>query len=142
MPTHKQARRLADAFEKAYPKTLPTRLAWWCRVLDIPRPRFLRLLGLSADEADSRANQSWDAILAEKKEWEDNGWLLEGRPGGLLALFDYDWQALAAWLHQIPQVNGPGSDSLHNQLAEGGPQAFAALLASLTGESPSRVRSS
>jgi hypothetical protein len=102
MPTHARARQLAAEFENAYPDTLPERFAWWCRTLGIDRPRLLRMLGMSADEANSHKSSRWEAIL-DNKEWAENGWWVEGKLHELLALFDYDWRALAEWLHQTPQ---------------------------------------
>jgi hypothetical protein len=162
MPTYTRARQLATAFENVYPQTLPERLAWWCHVLGINRPRFLRMLGMSADEANDQQNKSWEAILT-KREWEENGWWVEGKLHELLALFDYVWQALAERLHQPVQANGEalprvtrppgdvaqrpylpggaGAEILLNQLAERGPQSFSALLAYLSGPSLKRGRS-
>ena len=105
MPTHKKARQLATEFERAYPETLSERLAWWCRILGINRFRFLRMMGLSSDEADNQKNKNWEAIL-KKKEWEENGWWIEGKLHDLLSLFDYDWKALAERLHQTASING------------------------------------
>lgn len=161
MPTHRKARQLATEFEKVYPEALPERLAWWCHVLGIHRARFLRMMGMSADEANTHKNESWEAILA-KKEWEENGWWVEGKLHELVTLFDYDWRALAEQLHQTVQANGEeltrltrpkeqiaklqcapngdGSEALLNRLTEGGPQSFSALIAYLSSESPSRER--
>jgi hypothetical protein len=163
MPTHQKARQLATEFENVYPKTLPERLAWWCRVLGVDRSRFLRMMGMSAHEANSQKHRSWEAIL-DKKEWEESGWWVEGKLHELLALFDYDWRALTARLHQTVQANGEeltrvtrpqgdvakrqytpsgdGTEILLNQLAKAGPQSFSALLAYLSRESPPRERSS
>jgi hypothetical protein len=156
MPTYKKARQLAKEFENVYPAALSDRLQWWCHVLGINRPRFLRMMGLSADEANGQKNESWEAIL-KRKEWEENGWWVEGKLHELLALFDYDWKALANRLHQTVQANGEeltrvtrpkgdivklpygpsgdGSEVLLNQLTKAGPQSFAALMAYLSGES-------
>jgi len=159
MPAHRKARQLATEFENVYPTTLPERLAWWCHVLGIDRPRFLRMMGVSADEANGQKNKSWEAIL-KNKEWEENGWWVEGKLHELLALFDYDWKALAERLHQNVRASGEeltrvtrpqgdmaktrslpnddGTEILLNELAKAGPQSFSALLAYLSGESLAR----
>src|SRR5438445_596381 len=106
MPTYKKARQLATQFENEYPETLPKRLAWWCRALGIDRARLLRMMGLSANEANGQ--KSWEALL-EQKEAEENGWWVEGKLHQLLIFFDYDWKTLANRLHQPLQavsVNG------------------------------------
>lgn len=163
MPTHKKAQQLATEFENTYPKTLTERLAWWCHVLGVGRPRFLRMMGMSADEANRQRRSNWEAIL-DKEEWEKSGWWVEGKLHELLALFDYDWRALAARLHQTAQANGEeltrvtrpqgdvaklhytprgdGTEILLNQLARAGPQSFSALIAYLSREPLPRERSS
>ena len=93
MPTQKMARELADAFEKAYPADLPERLRWWCRVLGIDRVRFLRMMGMSANEAKEKSSQDWKTILQDH-DWLDRGRWVEGKLHELLSLFDYDWRAL------------------------------------------------
>jgi hypothetical protein len=155
MPSHQKARQLATEFENVYPQTLPERLAWWSRVLGIARPRFLRMMGMSAEEASRQKDKNWEVIL-EKKEWEENGWWVEGKLHELLALFDYDWRALAERLHQAGPANGEefnrvprpkedmarqpylpsgdGTEVLLDQLTRAGPESFAALLAYLSGE--------
>jgi hypothetical protein len=155
MPTHKKARQLAKEIENVYPESLAERLGWWCHVLGVNRPRFLRMLGMSTDEANSQKNKTW-AEIVKTKRWRENGWWVEGKLHELLALFDYDWKALAGRLHQRangqkeeltrvtrPQgdiaklqctANGDGTDILLNQLAKGGPQSFSALIAYLSGE--------
>jgi hypothetical protein len=159
MPTHRKARQLATEFENVYPATLPERLAWWCHVLGVNRSRFLRMMGMSLDEAHRQANSSWEALL-KNKEWQEHGWWVEGKLHDLLALFDYDWRALAERLHQNAQASGhetspngdirklahvPGGkhgEVLLNQLARGGPQSFSALIAYLSGGSLAREHSS
>jgi hypothetical protein len=93
MPSHRKARQLATKFDKEYPPTLSARLAWWCRVLGIDRPRFLRMMGMSADEATRERDTSWSDLL-KKKDWQENAWWVEGKLHDLLALFDYDWTSL------------------------------------------------
>jgi hypothetical protein len=66
MPSHRKARQLATKFDRAYPKTLSARLAWWCRVLGIDRPRLLRMMGLSANEATRQKDTSWSDLLKKK----------------------------------------------------------------------------
>lgn len=99
MPSYRKARELATTFDKAYPKTLSDRLAWWCHVLGINHPRFLRMMGMSADDAAREKDTSWSDLL-KKKEWEENAWWVEGKLHELLALFDYDWKSLSERLHQ------------------------------------------
>jgi hypothetical protein len=163
MPTHRKARELAGDFENAYPETLGKRLEWWRHVLGIDKPRFLRMMGLSAEEASRQKDRSWGAIL-ETKEWQENGWWVEGKLHELLRLFDYDWQALSARLHQAGTPDGPdlarvtrtpgdiaklqyvpsgdGTDILLNQVVKGGPESFPALLAYLSGGPRPGARSS
>jgi hypothetical protein len=154
MPTYRKARQLATEFENVYPEALPKRLAWWCRVLGVDRSRFLRMMGMSPDEAIRQANSSWEAIL-KKKECEEDGWWVEGKLHDLVALFDYDWKALAKRLHQTAEAHGQElngatrkkrdiekqahvssgkhAEVLLDQLAKGGPQSFSALIAYLSG---------
>ncbi|MBI3469309.1 MAG: hypothetical protein HY000_40415 [Planctomycetes bacterium] len=101
MPSQTKARQLATKFDKAYPESLAERLTWWCHVLGIDHSRFLRLMGMSADEANRAKDASWSDLL-EHKQWEENAWWVEGKLHELLALFDYDWNALAERLRQPP----------------------------------------
>lgn len=145
MPSAKKARRLAIEFEKAYPETLSERLAWWCSMLGINRFPFLRLMGLSTEEANLHKNKSWESILSNK-EWEENGWWLEGKLHDLLSLFDYDWTALMEQIHQTAPAKGQylpnanGTEFLL-QVAAGGLDSFVALLAYLSRSSHPRGRS-
>jgi hypothetical protein len=154
MPTHKKARELADTFDKAYPESLPQRLRWWCQVLGIDRGRFLRLMGMSAQQAAQNKDRDWEEIL-EDREWQERGWWLEGKLHEILTLFHYDWKELAEYLHQpqaadgqeapsrvarpkgkvIPlrcRPNGQDANLLLNLLAEGGPESLPALLVYLS----------
>jgi hypothetical protein len=155
MPGERRARQLAMAFERVYPKTLPERLAWWCRVLGVDRRRLLRMMGMSESEIKRQKNKSWETIL-EMDEWQDKGWWVEGKLHELLALFDYDWKALAARLHQTAQANGAkfsrrtrpwegvpkgqaapggtGVETLLNELDRGGSESSSALIAYLSSD--------
>ena len=155
MPSYHEARKLATKFDKEYPETLPNRLAWWCRVLGIDRPRFLRMIGMSADEANKEQDTSWSDLL-KKKELEENAWWVEGKLHDLLALFDYDWESLSERLHhetdarreersRVKRQRGgivelqyipsnDGAETLLNQLAQGGPESFSALISYLARE--------
>ena len=72
------------------------------------------MMGMSTDEANSQKNKDWGAIL-ENKVWEENGWWVEGKLHELLALFDYDWKALAERLHQSAPANGEESTRARRQ---------------------------
>jgi hypothetical protein len=111
MPTHRKARELADAFEEAYPQELPERLTWWGQVLGIDRVRLLRMLGMSAKEAKDKKTQGWDTILQNEK-WAERAWWVEGKLHEILSLFDYDWQALSAYLHH-PLAQADGEEHPH-----------------------------
>lgn len=155
MPSQTKARQLATKFEKAYPNSLSERLEWWCHVLGINRSRLLQMMGMPVDEAKRVKGASWSDIL-EKKEWEENAWWVEGKLHELLALFDYDWEALADRLHhpretqrQEPsrvtrqkddiaslqyEPSNDGTEILLNQIAKGGPESFPALISYLARE--------
>lgn len=159
MPSYQKARELATKFDEGYPETLPDRLTWWCRVLRIDRPRFLRMMGMSAEEARKEEKASWSDLL-KKKEWQENAWWVEGKLHGLLALFDYDWKSLSELLHpgadarkeepsRIKGQNGDfvkprympsddGAETLLNQLAGGDPESFSALISYLSLESSTK----
>ena len=94
MPSHEKARELATKFEATYPETLPKRLTWWCHALGVMRPRLLRMMGLSAADATEQKDTTWTELF-KNKELEENAWWVEGKLHDLLALFDYDWKALA-----------------------------------------------
>ena len=149
------SRALATKFDRAYPKPLSNRLAWWCHVLGINRPRFLRMMGMSADEATREKDTSWSDLL-KKKKWEENAWWVEGKLHDLLALFDYDWTSLSDRLHHGADArreepshvtprrgdivklqyvpSNDGTETLLNQLAKGGPESFPALISYLARE--------
>lgn len=155
MPSHEKAHELATEFEKAYPTTLAKRLEWWRQVLGINRPRLLRMMGMSADEARRQSDAGWDDVF-KKKEWEENAWWVEGKLHDLLALFDYDWNALSNRLHHGANTSreektnekrmkgditklqyipsNDGTETLLNQLAKGGPGSFSALITYLSRE--------
>lgn len=141
MPTYKKSKSLADAFEKAYPETLPARLAWWQKSLGIDRRRLLRTFGLSTEQAKADQGKTWAALLKDPEQAE-RGRLLEAKLYELLIRFDYDWKALAEYLHCPGQSNGaagPLQDSPEvgggglpiDELADQSPQSFAAVLSGL-----------
>ncbi|HVC96780.1 MAG TPA: hypothetical protein VND64_24085 [Pirellulales bacterium] len=145
--------RLAKEFDRVYPPELSARLGWWRHVLGIDSARFLRMLGMSAEQAARRKGEDFEGIL-EDPGWEENALLVEGSLHRLLSLFHYDWHALAARIH-APVVktkngmpsrvsrqngeadrprytpNGDASDLLINRMADGGPQSLSALMAYL-----------
>jgi hypothetical protein len=155
MPSQSKARQLATKFDKAYPKSLSKRLEWWCHVLGIDRFRLLRMMGMSADEAKREKDVSWSDLL-KKKELEESAWWVEGKLHELLALFDYDWNALADRLHHPREAqrqepsrvtrqkgdivklqyvpSNDGTEMLLNQLAKAGPESFPALISYLAHE--------
>jgi hypothetical protein len=116
------------------------------------------MMGLSPEEAKRENDMSWSDLL-KKKELEEKAWWVEGKLHELLALFDYDWNALADRLHhpreaqrqepsRVTRQKGevvklqyvPGNDGteiLLNQLAKGGPESFPALISYLAYESSS-----
>ena len=152
MPSQTIARQLAMKFDKAYPASLSKRLAWWCHELGIDRVHLLRMMGMSTEEAKSAQDVNW-ADLLKKKEWMENAWWVEGKLHALLALFDYDWNALSDRLHhpletqrqepnRVPHQNGDivkiqyqpdkgGTDVLLSQISRGGPESYPALLSYL-----------
>jgi len=152
MASPEKTRELATKFDEAYPETLPKRLRWWCRALGVNRLRLLRMMGLSATEATKQKDTNWSDLF-RNKEWEENAWWVEGKLHDLLALFDYDWIALADRLHhgtaaqkeepsRVPHQKSdmvklqhiPSHDSTETllaQLAKGGPASFPALIAYL-----------
>jgi hypothetical protein len=125
MPTEREVHRLARAFERVYPETLPERLQWWSDVLGIDRVRFLRVLGMTQEEANASRAVPWSEIL---KTREDQGWWVDGALGELLALFSYDWKAFASWFHQNEaQARRAGGRNLRATLP--GPGGWASLAA-------------
>jgi hypothetical protein len=97
MTTERRAARLGEEFDEAYPDTLPRRLEWLADHLRIDRSRFLRLMGLAPDEVEANLDTPWEAIA---EQWEDQAWWVEELLCQLIALFSYDWRALANRLHQ------------------------------------------
>jgi hypothetical protein len=114
MPSQTKSRQLATNFDKAYPKSLSKRLEWWCHVLGIHRSRIIQLMGLSADEAKRAKDVSWSDLL-KKKEREENAWCVEGKLHELLALFDYDCNALADRLHHPREAQKQESSRVTRQ---------------------------
>jgi hypothetical protein len=153
--SHTKARQFATKFDKVYPPSLPERLAWWEDKLGINRSRFLQMMGMSAGEANREKDANWSDLL-KKKEREENAWWVEGKLHELLALFDYDWIALAERLHHPPEAqrqepsrvtrqrgdivklqyvpSNDGAEILLNQIATGGPESFPALISYLARE--------
>src|SRR5262245_32521647 len=97
MAAERRAARLGEEFVGSYPDTLPGRLEWLADHLRIDRARFLRLMGLAPDEVEANLQAPWESI-AEK--WEDGARWVEELLCQLMALFGYDWRALANCLHQ------------------------------------------
>jgi hypothetical protein len=153
MRIYRKIDALANKFDAVYPKELSARLRWWGKALGIDLVRLLRMIGMSSRQAAQKKSEDLNEIL-KSQEWEENARLVEGRLHRLLALFHYDWHALANRIHE-PLVkaageepshatrrkgevkrlrytpNGDASDLLINRMAEGGPQSLSALLAYL-----------
>jgi hypothetical protein len=153
MSIYHKTDELAKRFDAAYPDELSARLLWWCAALGIDQARLLRLIGMSAPQAAQRKSVDLKEIL-KSPEWEEKARLVEGMLHRLLALFHYDWHALAERIHEpvakaegeeISRVNrrkgkvkrlrytpnGTGSELLINRMVEGGPQSLSTLLAYL-----------
>jgi hypothetical protein len=153
MRIYRKTEELANQFDAAYAEELSARLEWWSTTLGIDRVRLLRLIGLSARQAEKSQDTDLKAIL-QGPEWEANAQLLEGGLHRLLSLFHYDLHALAERLHgpsrgKKPEERsgvtsrkgeskrrrdtpkGAASDLVIHRLSEGGPQALPALLACL-----------
>jgi len=144
---------LAKKFDAAYPGELSARLRWWSKTLGIDRVRLLRMMGMSARQAEERKGEDIKEML-KSPDWEANAQVLEGGLHRLLALFHYDWHALAERIHgpvaetaqeepsrvtrrkgEVKRLrytpDGDASDLLINRMAAGGPQSLSALLAHL-----------
>jgi hypothetical protein len=149
----KQTDELAKKFDATYPGELSARLQWWSKTLGIERVRLLRMIGMSALQAEEHKGAHLKKIL-QSPDWEANAQMLEGGLHRLLALFHYDWHALAGRIHgpvaetqqgelsRVPRrkgaveqlrsaPDGDASDQLINRRADGGPQSLTALLAFL-----------
>jgi hypothetical protein len=107
-PKHPAA-RLADEFVKSYPKGLPDRLAWLADQLRIDRPRFLRLLELAPEEVAANLGSPWEAIA---ERWPDQALWVEELLRELIAMFGYDWRALADRLHQLADAGAQPAGKL------------------------------
>jgi hypothetical protein len=101
MAPQRQAARLSEEFVESYPDTLPLRLEWLADHLRIDRARFLRLLGLAPDEVEENLTTPWETIAAQ---WEDQARWVAELLSQLIALFSYDWKALAGRLHQSTEA--------------------------------------
>jgi hypothetical protein len=152
MAAERRAARLGEEFDESYPDTLPGRLEWLTDHLRIDRPRFLRLMGLAPDEVEANLHAPWEA-LAER--WQDEAWWVEELLCQLIALFGYDWRALANRLHQpaeagarpeLERVSRPAGhidrlravppcgreETLLALISQGGPDALVWLVEYLT----------
>src|SRR4051812_4500053 len=94
MLTHRQIHQMAIQYEKAFPTTLAGRLEWWDRVVKINRVLFLRLLGMSPQQAAENKDRDWEEILQDP-EWENRGIGLEYRLDNLLTIYHYDFKGFA-----------------------------------------------
>ena len=153
MRIYRTTEELARKFDAAYPEELPARLLWWSTTLGIDRVRLLRMIGMPPRQAGERKGEDLKEIL-RGADWEANAQLLEGGLHRLLALFHYDWHALAQRIHgslveteqgepsrvtrRKEEVqrrrytpNGGASDLLINRMAEGGPRSLSVLFAYL-----------
>lgn len=153
MQTYRKIDELARKFDDAYPEELCARLEWWSKTLGIDRVRLLRLIGMSARRAEERKGEDLKEIL-RSPDWETKAQRIEGGLHRLLALFHYDWHALAERIHTpavgtepagpsrvtrqkggvtrlLDMANGGTTDLLINRMAYGGPESLSALLAFL-----------
>ena len=153
MDIYKKTDALARKLEAEYPNDLAARLRWWSKRLGIDRIRLLRMFGMSQRQAETHKCDNLDVILKDPKRGA-NALMLEGGLHRLLALFQYDWKALAEQLHrpatergepELARVtrqrggdkrlryrpNGDASELLLNRIAEGGPQLLSTLVAYL-----------
>jgi hypothetical protein len=152
MPTQEQLEQRLAELDREWPETLPDRLEWWVRVLDIDRIRLYRLLGLSGAEANRTPLSALSRVVAEH---EDQAERLDDMLGSVLASFDYDLPALRADVQRpkgpatpeqqrstrppgpvvpLPYTPGPQvrRGLLLNQIIAGGPDALLALRAYLS----------
>jgi len=153
MPSYQRSRKLAAQFDKVYPQSLVERIEWWSKQLEIDQVRFLRMFGMSKEDALKNRFKTWHEILSVSP-WEENAWRVEGMLHRLLSHFDYDLPALVLRLHreanrtaseseqarheglgivESPSVlngddNGENREVLLNDLARGGPQAMSSLV--------------
>jgi hypothetical protein len=153
MSIYKKLEAQARKFEKSYPQDLPDRLEWWCNNLGVDRVRLLRVIGLSARQAERRKHDDLKETL-KNPEWADNALGLEGKLHWLLSLYNYDWHALAESIRRstvetqteefvgaghrrreskrLPSTaNGAQADRLIKRLSEGGRESVPALVAYL-----------
>ena len=152
MAAERRAARLGEEFDQSYPDTLPGRLEWLADHLGIDRPRFLRLMGLAPDEVEANLHVPWEAIAEQR---EDEARWVEQLLCQLIALFGYDWRALANRLHQpaeadarpeLDRVSRPAGqigrlraippcdreETLLALISQGGPDALVWLIEYLT----------
>ena len=132
MDVYKKSARLARQFARAYPTELSERLEWWSTQLGIERPRFLRLLGLSAQQAAQAKTRDLKEILKDPS-WEANAWGLEGNLVRLIAFFSYDPRALVKYLQQpvVPSEQAEPLDVLVRHMHKGGGDGLIYLILSL-----------
>ena len=63
MRIYRKTEDLAKKFEAAYPEELSARLQWWSKSLGIDRVGLLRMLGMSARQAEKRKGEDLKEIL-------------------------------------------------------------------------------
>jgi len=160
MAAERRAARLGEEFDESYPETLPGRLEWLADHLRIDRSRFLGLMGLAPDEVEANLQSPWEEIA---EQWGDEAWWVEELLCQLIALFGYDWRALADRLHQpaeadarpeIERVSRPAGhiprlravppcgreETLLALISQGGPDVLVWLLEYLTLSPRDRAR--
>ncbi len=127
-PQRRSAQQLARDFVASYPESLPSRLAWLEEHLRIDRVRFLRLLGLSPEEIEDNLHASWETIT---ERWEYWARWIEELLRQLVALFGYDWRALADLIRPPAEIGVRPTrreEILLARIAEGGPGVRRALI--------------
>jgi hypothetical protein len=145
MAAERRAARLGEEFDESYPDTLAGRLEWLADHLRIDRHCFLRLMGLAPDEVEANLPTSWQTIA---DRWGSRALWVEQILSQLIALFGYDWRALADRLHQLAETGQqpePGrverlqtvppsrrEETLLALIGEGGPDVLTWLIEYLT----------
>jgi hypothetical protein len=154
MTVDQKVARKARESENPYPEGLAARLEWWREALGIDRVRFLRMIGLSARQAERGKDDDLKEIV-ESPDWADNALGLEGVLVHLVSFFHDDPRVLAEWIRASAagrpeetcdatgakgptptnrphaRQNGKASDVWADRIHEGGPQAFTSLISYL-----------
>jgi hypothetical protein len=131
MDVYEKTARRARQFGRSYPVGLADQLEWWGQQLGIERKHFLRLLGMSARQAEQAKTKDLKEIVADP-QWEPNAVGLEGNLVRLHMLLGHDLSSLRDHLRQ-PAAPGEKEplDQLVRRMHEGGTDWLPYLLASL-----------